>query len=171
MGFGKNDTGVIIRDVTAGALGAVAATAAVVFAGPAITDDFRMLKMESLGCVTGLTLDEAECLVFGISNADLSAAEVAEAINAGSPLNRADRDLTEHAMRNVKILSMLQPNNVDHETELYLEQQNGLPVVSKHRWTYSKGVGWQYFIYNRGSQALTTGGIFRTLHTIFGLWL
>lgn len=172
MGFGKNDTGVIIRDVTAGALGAVAATAAVTFAGPAITDDFRMLKMESLGVVTGLTNDEAESLIFGIANADLTAAQIADAINLGAPLNRADRDLQEQAMRNVKIISQLQDRSGESgaHTEMLLETV-GLPVVSKHRWTYTKGVGWDYFIYNRGSAALTTGAIFRSQHTIFGLWL
>lgn len=171
MGFGKNETGVIVRDVTAGALGAVSATAAVKFAGPEITDDFRMLKMESLGVVTGLTSGEAKSLIFGIANDDLSAADIAEAINSGAPLNRADRDLTEFAMRNVKILSQLQPGPLTDNTHMLLQKNGGDPVESKHRWTYTKGVGWAYFIYNRGDVALTTGAIFRSSHTIFGLWL
>ncbi len=172
MGFGKNDTGVIIRDVTAGAVGALAGVTAVVFAGPAITDDFRMLKMESLGLVTGLTAGEAEQIVFGIANADLSATEIKEAIEANGPLNRADRDLQERAMRNVKVISALHDREADTSfTEQILDQSRGLPVVSKHRWTYSKGVGWNYFLYNRGATTLTTGAIFRSLHTIFGLWL
>lgn len=169
MGFGKNDTGVIIRDTTAGALGALSATNAVVFPGPAITDDFRMLKMESLGVVSGLTTGEYQQLIFGISNADLSAAEVAEAMNAGAPLNRADRDLQEHAMRNVKIIGQLEEGG-GGDVEVALHSVN-LPMESKHRWTYTKGVGWQYFLYNRGGANLTTGAVFRSYHTIFGLWL
>lgn len=167
MGFGKDGTGVIIRDVTAGALGAVAATAAVVFPGPAITDDFLMLKSESLGVVTGLTNGEQESLIFGVCNADLSAAEVAEAMNAGAPLNRNDRDLNEHAMRNVHIIAQL---HIESAILGSLRDAGGQPIVSKHRWTYSKGVGWEYFLFNRGSQALTTGAVFRSYHTIYGVW-
>ncbi len=171
MGFGKNDTGVIIRDVTAGAVGSLPAVTAVAFAGPAITDDFRMLKMESLGIVTGLTTTEYESLIFGIANADLSVTEIKECIEANGPLNRNDRDLQEFAMRNVKVISQLKHERGPLEPTTVRLDHNDLPVVSKHRWTYSKGVGWQYFLYNRGSQTLTTGAIFRSLHTIFGLWL
>ncbi len=170
MGFGKNDTGVIIRDDIQGALGALAAAGAVVFPGPAITDDFRILKMEGLGAVTALTAGEFESLQWGICNADLSSAQVAAAISAAGPLNRADRDKQELAMRNVKIIGDVELKNPITDTEGRVHTVN-YPQVTKHRWTYSKGVGWEYFIFNRGGVALTSGAVFRMNFTIFGLWL
>ncbi len=171
MGFGKDGKGQIIREfITDGALGALAAKDVVAFQGPAIAEDFRILKSEVYAIVNALTTNEANGLLFGIANGELSAAEIEECIEAQGPLNANDRVATERAMRNVKILGM---GHAEPEagTEVTFENEHGGPLLlNKHRWTYHNPQGWDWFIYNIGG-SLTTGGLLQLVASHYGLWI
>ncbi len=171
MGFGKDSKGAIIRErVVDGALGALAAQDAVSFAGPVITEDFRILKSEVYALVNALTTNEGHGLLFGIANGELSAAEVEEAIEASGPLDRNDRVPTERAERNVKVLGFIDNAELAATTRQFKNPEGGNHLVSKHRWTYNNPEGWDWWIYNLGG-SLTTGSTLQLYATHFGIWV
>ncbi len=171
MGFGKDGKGVIIKEVFTLSLDALAANTAVKVPGAAITDDMRILKSMIHASVEGLTAGEGNNLLFGICNDDLSAADIAASLSAGGPLNRADRDIAELAERFTRVLSgsgqMDDGNTIRHFTGFHNE-----PVIQEViRWTFTKGVGWAFYIFNHDGSALTTGATLRLYHQAFGVWV
>ncbi len=171
MGFGKDGKGAILRErIVSGALGALAAQDLVAFSGLSVTEDFRILKSEIYAFVSNLTPPEGTGLIFGIANGDLSAAEIEEAIEAGGPLDRNDRIPTEQAERNVKTLGAIVDPSVTGTTNVIRNSENGFPIESKHRWTYSNPEGWDYWIYNLGG-TLTTGALLQLYAVHYGVWV
>ncbi len=171
MGFGKDGKGAMLRErVVDGALGALGSSAAVLFGGLALTEDFRLLKSEVVALVNNLTTTQGEGLIFGICNGELSATEVDECIEAAGPLDRNDRVSSERAMRNVKILGVLK-KNAGADGEGFFEDEGGTRILrSKHRWTYSNPEGWDWFIINIGG-SLTTGATLQIQATHYGVWV
>ncbi len=170
MGFGKNGTGVIIREDTSFALGTIANKAAVQGTALAIVEDFRMLKSEVFAVVTGLTANEGEGLLIGIANGELSAAEVGEAINAGGPLNRNDAVRTERSLRFCNLFGAIQLDNTTNIEGRFRGEYGSPMMIIKPRWTFSDPEGWHFFVYNQGL-ALTTGATLRLNATNYGVWV
>ncbi len=171
MGFGKDGKGVIIKETQSLALGALAAAAALSVAGPSITDSFRIIKSEIFATIEGLTAGQGNNLVFGIANNDLTDAEIAESFVTDGPVNRADRDKAEEAGRFTRLLSGAS-QMADSDTIRHFLNAEGGPLVEKTiRWTFVKGVGWQFFIFNNDGSALTTGSTLRILAVHYGVWL
>jgi len=172
MGFGKDNKGAIIREtIQDEALAGLSAHDAVKFAGPVITEDFRLLKTEVVAMVNALTQGQGEGMIFGIANGELTAAEIEEAIEANGPLDRNDRQGQERSERNVKILGVSRLDGTSTQTEKQFENvDGGLIMVSKHRWTYSNPEGWAWFIYNPGG-TLTTGSTLQLSATHYGVWV
>ncbi len=172
MGFGKDGKGAIIREIlSGGALGALASKDAVKFTTPTVLqEDFRILKCEIQAVLSGLTAGEGTGLIFGMSNGELTAAEIEECIEVAGPQDRNDRVAVEQAERNVHTLGVFQPND-PAETEAVLRGDNNSPlIVSKFRWTYSDPEGWGYWIYNLAT-GLTTGATLELKNTIYGVWV
>ncbi len=172
MGFGKDGTGVIIRDNDQITLGALNANAAIKQANPLVlAEDFRVLKSEHFLTMESATFVAGDGpIVVGIANNELTAAEIAECLNTDGPLNRNDRGNTENAMRAVFPfiqLDFIQKSSAGGATEINL----GKAVVDTHRWTYSDPEGFTLFAFNHGGSALTTGGILRNLSTYYGVWV
>ncbi len=166
MGFGKNNTGAILRSKETIALGTLNVDTAIKM-GSAITldEDFRLLRLDAWAHVDGLTAGEGDGLLIGIANGELTVAEIAEALLADGPVDRNDRVKQERAERFVKIFGSL--NDLQH---LFRGENGGHQLICKPRWTFSNPEGWDIFIFNNGVQ-LTTGATAKMIATFFGLWL
>ncbi len=171
MGFGKNNTGAILRDSSASpALGALAFQD-LVSIGNVLTlqDDFRILKSIISANIVGLTSGEGSNLIFGMANGELTAAEIEECIEATGPVDRNDRLAQERAERQVRVLGVSGP--IDNSTTRKIIGEGGSPVlIDKFPWTYSNPEGWQFFLYNLGI-TLTTGATLEMIATHYGVWV
>ncbi len=174
MGFGKNDTGAIVRENGTMTVGTLANHAAAVLAGPGITEDFRILKSEICFHMGGLTDQEGGGgLQFGIANGELSVTEIQDCLNVIGPLDRNDRSIVERAERHVKVLSYGR-RDVDSTSGevIHFDGEGGSPIItSKFRWTYSDPEGWQWFVFNNIGATVTTGAVGQLQATHYGVWV
>ncbi len=167
MGFGKNNTGAILRSKEAVVLLTLAADTAILFgSGITIGEDFRILKSETVAFVEGLTSGDGDGLMLGMANGDLSVTEIAECLLVDGPTDRNDAVKNERAMRAVWIIGGI--NDLQHNFRG--KESGGNIIVHKPRWTFSDPEGWNYFIFNAGL-ALTTGSTAKLISTIFGVWV
>ncbi len=166
MGFGKNNTGAILRSKETIALGTLDVDNVIKLgSGITLSEDFRLLKMESWAHVDGLTAGEGDGLLIGIANGELTVGEIAEAILADGPSDRNDRVKQERSERFVKVFGSL--NDLQH---LFRGENGGHMLICKPRWSFSDPEGWDLFIFNNGTQ-LTTGATAKLVATYYGLWL
>ncbi len=171
MGFGKNNTGAIIRSQEGVALGTLGDVTAIKMASEvSLEEDFRLLKMEILGRVGGLTSGEGVGLCLGIANGELSVAEIGEALLVDGPSDRNDRLKQERAERFVKLFASTGQGQVDIARNFIGEGGSPLIVV-KPRWTFSNPEGWDLFVWNHGGSALQTGAVVDLTIVFYGVWL
>ncbi len=172
MGFGKDDKGAIIRETQTITLGTIADSAAVKSAALAITDDFRILRSDVTAHVLGLTADEGAGLLLLLANEDLDNAQIAGCLTTDGPLFRNDRDRAETAERWVRVIAKtrVKAGNDDYTQAHFYAQQGSLLIEVKPRWTFSKGTGWAWAVFNN-APALTTGAVVRIQATHYGVWL
>ncbi len=167
----KKSTMVIIKETQSLALGALAAGAAIVVAGPSITDDFRIIKTEVHASLEGLTAGEGNNLLFGLANGDLGVTRIAASLAADGPLNASDRDKAAAAGDFTRYLSG-SAQMADAGTVRHFPGGYGGPIIEKTiRWTFSKGVGWAWYIFNNDGSALTTAASLRVVATHYGVWV
>ncbi len=172
MGFGKDNKGVIMREQASIAIGTLAANTALKVDSGAIgiTEDFRMLKSEICAHLDGITATEGEGLMFGICNGELSVSQIAQCLTTDGPKDPSARTEQETAERFVKILSMIDNDN-DGQNVIFRNENGGPIITAKPRWTFSNQTGWDFFVYNDGGSAFTTGATLRLLMTHYGVWL
>ncbi len=171
--------GEIIREESFITLSTLANITAIKFTGgPAITEDFRILKSEISCFIIGIDdTDPAGGLHLGMCNGDISVADIAGCLRANGPLNRSDRDKQEESMRRVKLLASGQTDpqgSNSGATVLVVKFNNetgGPMITEKTPWTYGKAAGWDFFIYNNSGGSLITGGQGRLLATHYGVWV
>ncbi len=168
MGFGKDGKGVIIRESRNQALGALAASAAIIVGtNLAILERFRMLKSEIWASITGLTSTEGTGLLFGLADGDLALAEIEIAIENNGPLGPND-DSAVLSERPVWLIGA-----VDRETgqeAIFENEEGGHMLVVKPRWTFARTKSWNWFVYNHGA-AITTGATIEIRVKEFGVWV
>ncbi len=170
MGFGKDHTGVIIRENFSITLGGLASGAAITGSSLTMGEDFRMLKAEVFTHVDALTAGEGQGLIFGIANGELSDAEIGAALTNNGPTDLNDRVSQELSERNVKIFSSALFRDTAGTSRHFTGDNGGPLITSKHRWTYSNSEGWVWFVFNDGP-TITTGATARVMTTIFGVWV
>ncbi len=175
MGFGKDGKGAILRENTTVALSTLSGNTALKVDGAdlAITEDFRLMKSEIFGNITGLTAGEGEGILLGLASDELTVAEIAAAINAAGPLDRNDRASMEAAERPVWLIGAYSPaiGSPASPTEGHFVSDNGgARIVHKMPWTFSNPEGWVFFVMNTGS-SLQTGASVRIVATHFGVWV
>ncbi len=172
MGFGKNNTGVIIRDNSAIALSTLGGESAIVITTDIVWgEDFRLLKTEFMALVEGLTAGQGSGLVIGIADGELTSTEIEECLQADGPGDRNDNLLTERANRPVWLIGAVIPGSPSAD-ELRFIGHNGGPLMEwKKRWTFSNPEGLEFFVYNQSGVALTTGATVRLDATHYGVWL
>ncbi len=163
-------TGVIIREHVTVALSTLGADVAIKFGAVAITEDFRMLKAVLTAQIQGLSNTEGNGLLIGIANNDLSAVQIAEALSVDGPLDFADRDLIEQANRFAKVFGAFYLNSATTMNGMFRNENNGPILEVKPRWTFAKGKGWSWFVFNSGD-VLTTGSSVTIVATDYGLWV
>ncbi len=170
MGFGKNNSGVIIRDDSAIALSTLGGESAIVVTTD-ITwgEDFRLLKTEFTAIVEGLTSTEGNGLLIGLADGELTATEIEECLQADGPGDRNDNAPAERANRPVWIIGAVDPAS---ESTLRFKGARGDFLMEwKKRWTFSNPEGLEFFVYNQSGNALTTGATVRINATHYGVWL
>ncbi len=169
MGFGKDGTGVILREARGQAIGALASEAAIILGtNTAILERFRIIKLEVYAVINAMTTGEGTGLLFGIADGDFSISEIEAAIEVTGPLGPNDNVLEEVAERYVKILGA-----VDRETgtEAIFENEKGGHKMERNiRWTFARTKSWNFFIYNLGA-AFTTGATCNLRATSYGVWV
>ncbi len=173
MGFGKNNTGVIITDARNQALGALSANDVIKIGTPLVlVEDFRLLKAEAFAQITGLVAVEGEGLILGIANNELSVTEIKEAIDgAQGPTSRNDRVSEERATRAVWLVGKTSVQSFTETRMDFLDgNTGGTKIVTKPRWTFSDPEGWAWFVYN-SSLTITTGATVRLTSKVFGVWV
>ncbi len=164
MGFGKDNKGVIIREDNAIALGALAARTVILFPALALEEDFRMLKSEIWAILDDHANGDGAKIVLGLACAELSLAEVEEALEINGPINRNDRLQEERATRPVWLIEGFEEKS-DASVQRMAKQE------WKKRWTFSNADGWNFFIYNQSNGPLTTGSTVRISATHYGVWV
>ncbi len=171
MGFGKDGKGAIIRESQSVTLGALARLAGVSLVGPAITEDFRLLKSVIHATCESITAGEGAGMSLYISNGELSTAERELAIETTGPLDRNDRLLMEQAERFVKLIGVVDTvAGADGIITFRDPVTNGPVLTPATRWTFNNPEGWDFLFYNTGP-ALTTGGAGVVIGQHFGVWV
>ncbi len=172
MGFGKDGLGAIIKTIENVSLGTLANNTAIKLTGGIsgiLQDDFRILKLELMAAVRGLTAGEGVNLAIGIADNELTVGEIGESIDATGPLDRNDNLSEERAMRPVWMIGAVDP--IVAGVALTFRGEGNSPfMVWKKRWTFSNPEGWTIFIFNYGT-ALTTGATVNLISTAFGVWV
>jgi len=170
MGFGKNNTGAILRSTESIALSTLANETAIKFLSSITLDeDFRMLKAEIFAQVSGLAASEGNGLLMGIANGELTIAEITEAYLVDGPVDRNDRVKTERAERFVKTIAAA-VKQLGTEA-IFIGDEGGPKITVKPRWTFSNPEGWDLFIYNNTGAALQSGSTVRLVAVYYGVWL
>ncbi len=169
MSFDKS--GVLVREflpeLALASLGAgtvLKSTAQVAF-----EEDFRLLKTEYLPSIDGLAAGES--IILGLADNNLSVAEIAEAIQLNGPINRNQNVEKERARRPVWLLATI---GADVSGLGVAVPNQGMPIVWKKRWTFSKGTGqgFVFFVINPDDSALSAAAQkwhYRATH--FGVWV
>ncbi len=174
----KNDfskTGVIVRERRSQAIGTLGnLTALLIGTKLANTVSFRMLKSQLTAVITSLTAGNGEGfgLMLGLAQGDLTVTQIKEAIEAQGPINPSDVPAKEHSKRAVWLLgSMERLDPADTEGWMVDNVTNARRIEPKPRWTFTEGVGWNWFVWNSGASALTTGSTIDITATNFGVWV
>ncbi len=174
----KKFDGEIITEVQTVTLGTLADQASIKFSALVLQEDFRILKSEIAAFIADIDdSSPTQGLLFGICNGELTAAEIAQAITTGGPLDRNDRLAKERSSRWVKVLSQAEPvpdgsNGAQTTIQLIFRGDHGGPmIVSKDRWTYSDPEGWAFFIHNNTGAVLVSGAQARLTAKHFGVWV
>ncbi len=179
IGFGKQGTGVIVKENRTQALGTLAAKTPILI-GTKLTmaEDFRMLRNELYAICSNLDPANNANLLIGLAHGDLTVAEVEAALEVQGPIDRDDIVVNETVMRPVWFLGSLQRAHTDVTTGTpipgnipFLDREtNAQMCISKNRWTYGPAA-WNYFIYNLGSNNLVTGAVVQINAKSFGVWV
>ncbi len=170
MGFGKDGKGVIITESRSQVLTTLG-NDVVIFIGTklAMTDDFRMLKLETRAFIDGITDGEQLGLYYGICDGDLSTGEVSAQLDASGPLDANDIVTGNTAMRPVWILGACRGHSAT--TGIIVGEGNSPLMTKNPRWTFSATKSWNFFIWNKRGGALTTGATVRQSAKSFGVWV
>ncbi len=167
MGFGKDGKGVIITEQRSQALSTLAAqTALLIGTKLAMDEDFRMLKAQVHCHISSLDAGDANKLILGLADGNLTVGQIGEAILAAGPLNPNEQPEAERAMRPVFWVGAIALGSV------FKDINTNSPIcVVKPRWTFQDTESWNWFVYNQSAGALTTGATALLITKCFGVWV
>lgn len=167
IGFGKNKTGVILRQYQSPvALGALGAANAIILDNIPLTEDFRLLRTELL--ISAISLTQGDVIYIGICDGELSVTEIAETLAlGGSPIDRNDNLGKERAMRPIWLICQLTTEGGACAVPL----EGALLVHNSKPWTFSAPEGFSIFAWNPLAVPLTAGAEVFFNATHFGVWV
>ncbi len=170
MGFGKDGKGVILRESLSIGIGTLAAFAALkIGTAPAILERYRIIKSEIVASITGVTAGEMNGLYLGLSDGDLTLAELEAAIENNGPLGPNDTVSEAVSMRPVWWFGVTHHNETLNEVT-FQNEQGGYLMSRNVRWTFARTKSWSWFVYNMGT-APTTGATLSLRAKNFGVWV
>ncbi len=156
----------VITLATLGDVTAIKATQAV-----SITDDFRIIKSEYRAFATGVTTQEFFGMNLYLVNDDLTAQQISNALVNDGPTNSSDRDKIEASNRFVKLMGHSETSERANTVIAFKGPQNNEVMSEVVRWSFNKGVGWNWAVFNNSGGALTTGGLVKIIATHYGVWI
>ncbi len=173
MGFGKDNTGVIIREIVdSGSLGALSARDVLLIpGGVTLVEDFRILKTDLFAIAVGVDSGEGEGLLLGMANGNLTAAEIEEAVEAQGPVGPSDRIGNERAMRQYHWLGEFRHIGAITDLSFVPMKNHGAAAQDRFRWTYTNTDGWTYFLYMNSPTGIATGWNVAFTASHYGVWL
>ncbi len=154
--------------VTGSALGTLAGITALAVEqghGTGLLQSFLMKKLRIAAAVDGLAQADGTILI-GMARGDASVTEIKTALE-DAQLERDNK--TQAAKRDVlhETVMLLKPIGAGTtrvaEATISLGGGKGIP--------FEDGDGWQWFVYNVDSSALTTGGLVYLQASYWGVWL
>ncbi len=174
-GFGKDGKGIVLHELeVTTSLGTLASLAVLKLAGPSSVDHkFRILRTDvSCYLIDAANTKDVTGLHFGIANGALTAVQIAEAVTS-VPTNPNDTIPAEKAMRNVKLLGVLDVRGapVAGTSFMFVGPEGSPMMVNKHRWTYHPPEMWDWFVFNNTGSDMTTGALATLTATHFGVWV
>ncbi len=168
----KDDNLVIIREtLTITPLGLANVTAIKGVQAVAITDDFRIIKTEFSAVASGITSGQGFDWNLFLVNDDLTAVQIAQSISAQGPKNAADTDLKEDSNRFVKRMGVLGIALGSETVKPFVGLENSPLIEKVVRWSFSKGVGWNWALWQNTGSAITTGALVKIVATHYGVWI
>lgn len=94
-------------------------------------------------------------ILCGLAHSDYTAAEIEEVIENSGSWDEGDLVQQEVAKRKVRIIGIFRSSNLTAAGAAVLN--NGEPIKTKLNWILTTGKGLDFFFYNMGSDAITTG--------------
>ncbi len=176
MGFGKDGKGAIVKEQTQITLGALAAKTAAGNNSAVLLDmDFRILRSDITGVITGMTSFEGQGLILYMSQGILFVAESEANIEQNGPVRLGEKIEEEIASRWVRRVGITGGPTVNETERVFRNKYGGALLELEPRWTFRRGRtategGWNWLIYNDGS-LLNTGAVVNILATHYGVWV
>ncbi len=172
MGFGKDGTGVIIRESRSQSLGTLAQDIALLIGTKLATAEvFRMLKAEVYCRVNSLTGGEGDGIQLHLADGSLSVTEIKECLDNDGPLGPNDPPSAALSERPVFLVGTVVSEGVNETSREIHDMHSNAPVcIVKPRWSFQRIKSWNWVIFNRGD-ALTTGSQVRIQAKSFGVWV
>ncbi len=168
----KKEGPAIIRETVLITLGSLADVTAIKgVQATAITDDFRIIKTEFQAFATAVTTQEFFGMSLHLVNDDLTAVQIANAIITDGPTNKSDRDKVEAANRFLKLMATSDTPERANTVQGMRGPGNAEFISHTVRWSFNKGVGWNWAIFNDSGSQLTTGGLVKIKATHYGVWI
>ncbi len=159
---------IIVEAANGVALGALGSSTALIIDSThatALLTSFLMKKVRAMVKVVGAAVGD-EALVCGMARGDVTVGQILTALTGA----QLERDNVGQAQRRVvahETVTPLVPNGDGTTMTAIIEASlgggKGIP--------FEDGDGWQWFVYNAGSGALTTGSTAILLGTYWGVWL
>ncbi len=171
IGFGKDGKGTIIQQQLTITVGALAGGNAISGTPLTMAEDFRVLKTEVYASMEGITAGEADQLLFGMADGELSDNEIAEALSVAGPLARNDNQGDERSHRPVWIIGAVQVKPAIAVKGQFIGENGGPKMTGNPRWTFSDPSGWAYFVFNYDNSTITTGISVRCHIKSYGVWV
>ncbi len=104
-------------------------------------------------------------------NDDLTAQQISNAIVNDGPINASDRDKDEASKRFVKLMGVSMTEDRAATVVAIRGPTNQELIETTIRWSFAKGVGWNWAVFNNSGGALTTGGLVKIVATHYGVWI
>ncbi len=156
---------VTIPDATSITLSTLANDGVIANTAVPITDDFYCLSVDVTPVLRDQTDNEGP-IKMGWANADLSVAEIVEALDA-RPLGRSSITELERSRRPARLFGTFDTSDGVGSSRL----NEGNTIRVKINRVFSKGIGMQFFVINRSGAALTGGAILSVDARWYGRWL
>ena len=170
----SNSTGVVLNELASGTFTNLAGDTAFKIPngiGATLDKRFKMLKMDVFPSLRGFEtdLDDGPLELFLTSNS-LSTTELQALLAVDGPIGPYDdvaMRLTQGIVNRIIPICQFGPDAQGHSIP-----NNGMPIEVKPNWSFEKGTGWSFILYNdNGSTMNIEGKNIKVRSRIYGVWV